>query len=643
MALPSPRPGRTVVLAALTAAISLWMGGTAAWPGPRWRIWERNLEQQLLLWRGPRRPPPAVIVVPIDDASLQQAAWFSRSPNQPAWTRGTDTLPWPRAAYGELGRRLLAAGAKAVAINVVFEGPSGKGAADDAAFSRFLAGARGRVALAAEMLEPEDSRGAGGLTLVLPEQFLAAIGGRAAVGLSNSLAPVPGERLRHPEAYASGLLRDQGVESPPGLSTTLLRLAGLPSRQPDRRTGLNVYGPEGSFSLLPAWEVLDPQRWRNQPLRARLQDALVVVGPVEGGRHATAFGPLSGLELLATASANSLQGDGLLPWPETDLRRALLAMLPLLVAGGLALARRPLVWRLGVVGAALALQLLAAVLALQLNHRWIPLLAPASGLVLLALLHGGNAYLLEGRERRRLRQTFERYVAPSVVAEILADPESARGMLRGRVLEVTVLFSDLKGFTELTRRRSAAGESERHVRQLNTYLGAMVAVISAHGGTIDKFIGDAVMAVFGSPLGRGPRYEAAAALRCALAMGERLRQLNQEWQLQEGDAAGEEPLASGVGLASGPVVAGQIGSPQRLEFTVIGDTVNRASRMEGLTRQLENPICLDGATARLVADYPEFALHSHGPQAVKGLGEIEVFSAGPSGNMGLPPRPLPPP
>jgi adenylate cyclase len=271
------------------------------------------------------------------------------------------------------------------------------------------------------------------------------------------------------------------------------------------------------------------------------------------------------------------------------------------------------------------------------------LLAPASGLVLLALLHGGNAYLLEGRERRRLRQTFERYVAPSVVAEILADPESARGMLRGRVLEVTVLFSDLKGFTELTRRRSAAGESERHVRQLNTYLGAMVAVISAHGGTIDKFIGDAVMAVFGSPLGRGPRYEAAAALRCALAMGERLRQLNEEWQLQGGEAAEEEALASGVGLASGPVVAGQIGSPQRLEFTVIGDTVNRASRMEGLTRQLENPICLDGATAQLVADYPEFALHSHGPQAVKGLGEIEVFSAGPGGNMGLPPRPLPPP
>ena len=646
MALPSPRPGRTLVLAALTAAISLWMGGTAGWPGPRWRVWERNLEQQLLLWRGPRRPPAAVLVVPIDDASLQQAAWFSRSPNQPAWTRGTDTLPWPRAAYGELSRRLLAAGARAVAINVVFEGPSAEGAADDEAFRGFLAGARGRVALAAEMLEPEDSRGAGGLTLVLPEPFLPAIGGRAAVGLSNSLAAVPGEPLRHPEAYASGLLRAQGVESPPALSTTLLRLAGRPSRQADARAGLNVYGPEGSFSRLPAWEVLDPQRWRNQPLRPRLQNAVVVLGPVEGGRHATAFGPLSGLELLATATANSLQGDGLLPWPESSPRRALVALLPLLLAGGLALARRPLVWRLGVLAAALALQLLAAVLALQLAHRWLPLLAPASGLVLLALLHGGNAYLLEGRERRRLRQTFERYVAPSVVAEILADPESARGILRGRVLEVTVLFSDLKGFTDLTRRRSVAGESERHMRQLNVYLGAMVAVISAHGGTIDKFIGDAVMAVFGSPLGRGPRQEAEAAVRCALAMGERLAQLNEEWA-KEGEEE-EEPLASGVGLASGPVVAGQIGSPQRLEFTVIGDTVNRASRMEGLTRALVAPLCLDGATAQLLEGCGAIALRSLGPQAVKGLGEIEVFTAtspaaaGPDGNMGPPPRPLPP-
>lgn len=621
MALPSLRPNRTAALALLSAGIALWVGGTAGWPGPRWRVWERNLEQQQLLWRGPRRPPPAVVIVPVDDATLQQAAWFSRSPDRPAWTRGTDTLPWPRAAYGELSRRLLAAGARAVAINVVFEGASGRGAADDAALKRLLAGQRGRVALAGEMLEPEDSRGAGGLTLVLPEPFLPAIGGSTAVGLGNSLAPGPGEPLRHPEAYAGGLLRAQGVASPPALSTALLGLAGLPSRQPDARAGLNVYGAEGAFTRLPAWEVLDPQRWRHHPLRPALRGAVVVVGPVvEGGGHATAFGPLSGLELLATATANSLAGDGLLPWPEAPAGRALLAMLPLLLAGGLALARRPLGWRIGVVVAVLALQLLAAALALQLAHRWIPLLAPAGGLVLLALLHGGNAYLLEGRERRRLRRTFERYVAPSVVAEILADPESAQGILRGRVLPVTVLFSDLKGFTQLTRRRSASGESELHVRQLNVYLGAMVEVIAAHGGTVDKFIGDAVMAVFGSPLGRGEEEEAMAAARCALAMGERLRQLNAVWL-----GEGLEPLASGVGLASGPVLAGQIGSPRRLDFTVIGDTVNLASRLEGLTRRLDAAVCIDAATARLLGPDSGMELRSFGLQEIKGLDVTEVF------------------
>jgi adenylate cyclase len=616
------RWNRTTAIASLSAGISLWAGLTAGWPGPRWRVWERHLEQQMLQWRGPRPAPAQVVLVPIDDATLQQAAWFARSRSIPAWARGTDTLPWPRAAYGQLSQRLLDAGAAAVAINVVFEGVSSKGPADDAALAEQLARQGARVTLAAEMLEPEDRRGAGGLTLVVPEAVLPQ--GRGSVGLTNSLVPGPGEPLRHPEAYAGGLLAAQGVAAPPALSTSLLRLGGRASRQPDARMQLNVYGPEASFTRLPAWEVLDPERWRQHPLRPALRGALVLVGPIEGSRHATAFGPLSGLELLATASANSLQGDGLAPWPAAAPARMALALLPLALASLLALGRTALVWRLAVVGGLLALQLGAAQLALQFANRWIPLLAPATGLVALGLLYGGNAYLLEGRERRRLRRTFERYVAPSVVAEILADPEAAQGILRGKVLEVTVLFSDLKGFTALTRRRSAAGESELHVRQLNTYLGAMVEVIAAHGGTVDKFIGDAVMAVFGSPLGRGPQVEAEAAVRCALAMGERLQQLNASWRQQ-----GLDPLGNGVGLASGPVLAGQIGSPQRLDFTVIGDTVNLASRLEALTRQLETPVCLDAATARLVQHRPDLSLRSFGFQPIKGLEATEVFGVVP--------------
>ena len=241
-------------------------------------------------------------------------------------------------------------------------------------------------------------------------------------------------------------------------------------------------------------------------------------------------------------------------------------------------------------------------------------------MLLLGLLYGGRGYLREEGERRRLRRTFERYVAPSVVAAILSDPEAAQGMLRGRSLPVTVLFSDLKGFTELTRRRSANGETELHVSQLNTYLGAMVQVINRHGGTVDKFIGDAVMAVFGAPVGRGEVIEAQAALRCGQEMLAVLQQLNAAWHQQ-----GLEPLASGVGLASGEVIVGQIGSPERLEFTVIGDTVNRASRVEGLTRALPAPLLLDAATAALVGGGP--SLVSMGFHSLKGLEAAELFTS----------------
>jgi len=624
---------RTTVLVLISAGVTVWAGVSSGWPGQRLRVWEQSINQQLLLLRGPRRAPRQVVMVPVDDASLQQAAWFTQGgPNDvvPDWARGLNTLPWPRATYGVISQRLLQAGAAAVAINVVFEGPSAKGPADDAAMTALLTPLKGRVALAAEMLEPEDSRGAGGLTFVTPEQYLGAVAGAGRVGLTNTLAAMPGEPLLHPEAYSGGLLRGQGVIATPSLVNALLKQAGRPSRQDDARTGLNVYGAEGSFTRLPAWEVLDPERWSAHALKPALKDALVVLGPLEEGRIPTPFGSISGLELLATATANSLQGDGLLAWPADPLARALLAMVPLALAASLALSRKGFNWRLGIVVAVLALQLAVGWLALTSANRWIPLLTPVAGLLVLGLLYGGDAYLLEGRERRRLRRTFERYVAPSVVAEILSDPESAQGILRGRVLEVTVLFSDLKGFTQLTRSRTAAGDSELHVRQLNTYLGAMVEVITAHGGTIDKFMGDAVMAVFGSPVGRGPVQEAEAAVRCALAMEERLQELNATWQAQapqQGEHDAMQALANGVGLASGTVVAGQIGSPQRMEFTVIGDTVNMASRLEGLTRRLDTLVCLDATTADLVKNVEGLQLRSFGPQGVRGIGEIEVFGA----------------
>ncbi len=608
----------------LVVAVLAWVGVSSGWPGPRMRVWERGVEQQLLLLRGPRRPPPKVLLVAVDDATLQQGDWFEEEGRIPEWAKGVGSLPWPRATYGMVAEKLLQAGARAVAVNVVFEGPSGKGPADDDALELRLRRYPGRVALAAEMLESDDSQGAGALTFVRPERFLAAIGGTGSLGLTNILAGTSSEPSRHPEAYASGVLPARGAEGHSALSSTLLRLGGQRSRQDDRASALNFYGPEGSFPRLPAWEVLDPARWKSHPLRKDVKGALVLLGPVVAqgtDGYPTPFGPLSGLEVLATATANSLQGDGLQPWPGSAPARALLALVPLLLVLGAARRWTDLRWRLTLVVLVLVLQGAVVVVALQQANRWLPLLAPSSGLVLLGLLYGGDAYLREGQERRRLRRTFERYVAPGVVAEILSDPESAQGILRGRLLEVTVLMTDIKGFTVLTKQRSGEGQSELHVLQLNEYLGAMVEVVMAHGGTVDKFIGDAVMAVFGSPVSRGVAEEASQAVRCALAMRAALAGLNEDWARR-----GIATLDNGIGLASGQVMVGQIGSPQRMEFTVIGDTVNLSARLESATRNVDAAVVCDAQTASLIAADPGISARSLGPQAVKSLGEVEIFT-----------------
>ncbi|MFN9623232.1 MAG: CHASE2 domain-containing protein [Cyanobacteriota bacterium] len=613
---------RRLVLLLVSAIVAGGVARVSGWPGPYWRLWDRAVEDQIQAQLGRRPPPGDLVLVAVDEATLQQGEWFARQADSPPWARGIGSLPWPRVAYGRVAERLLGEGAAVVAINVTFAGPSRHGPADDRALAAILKRHAGRIALAAEMSEANDSLGAGALTLIRPEPFMAVPGMEGAIGLSNMPQRLPGEPLRHPESYAGGLLLDRGVVAPRSLPLTILGLAGRQSRQSDVRSWLHTYGPEGSFRHLSAWEVLDEDRWRLHPLRGSLSGAMALVGPTlaqgDDG-YPTPFGPLSGLELLATATANSLTGDGLRPWPEEPLARGVMAAAPLLLVAVLALARGGLAWRLAVVAIALTAQVTLGLISQQRLHRWLPLLAPAAGLVLLGVVYSGDAYLLEERERRRLRRTFERYVPPGVVAEILADPAAAQGILRGRTLDVTVLFCDLKGFTSLTRERSEAGQSEAHVAQLNTYLAAMVDVILAHGGTVDKFIGDAVMAVFGSPVGRGVREEARAAVACALAMGSALASLNATWQREGGG-----PLANGIGIASGPAVVGQIGSPKRMEFTVIGDTVNRAARLESLTRELGLSVLFDRQTAERLAE----SSRSCGVHPMKGLGEVEVFSPG---------------
>ena len=618
----APSPGSNSRLSIFVLSLAIISGGLSGWAPPLWRSWAIATYNQILAWAGPQTPPSGLFLVAIDDASLQQGQWFAQQRNAPNWSKGLGQLPWPRASYATLVEKLRAAGADAVALNVLFEGPSSRSSEDDNQLAATLARHKGHVVLAAEMLEPNDSQGAGGLSLAPP--FLAlqqAAGGTNALGLTNMLKGEDNAVGPHPEAYISQILKPHGFALQRSLPLALMDAGAKKSRQPDALRALRPYGPEGHLPRLSAWEVLDPHRWQQQPLRKKLKGALVLVGPTlnqgENG-HNSAFGVLSGLELLGTASANSIDGTGIAPWPATALARALVASLPLLLLGLIGLQRSNLSWRLGCCFLGLILLLLVSSSGLLRWHRALPLLAPAAALILLASGFGFDGYWREERERRRLRRTFERYVAPSVVAEILQNREAAEGILLGRNLPVTVLFSDLKGFTALTQRLSKEGRSTELVQQLNTYLGAMVAVITAHGGTVDKFIGDAVMAVFGSPRSRGIALEAAQAVRCAIAMGERLEQLNQQWQIDN-----IAPLASGIGIASGDAVVGQIGSPERMDFTVIGNTVNLASRLESLTRLLNTPIIIDERTAELME--PQIKVINLGKHIIKGIGEVPVY------------------
>jgi adenylate cyclase len=235
------------------------------------------------------------------------------------------------------------------------------------------------------------------------------------------------------------------------------------------------------------------------------------------------------------------------------------------------------------------------------NGLWLDMTQPLTAMGIALFAGTAYQYFVEGREKRVVKALFGRYVSRDVYHQLIEHPELAE--LGGKRREMTVLFSDIRGFTTISEK----GHAEALVAQLNEYFSRMVEVVFRHHGTVDKFVGDMVMALFGAPVDDPAHAEHAVA--AAVEMVDVLGQLNRKWQ-----AEGKVPFDIGIGVNSGEMIAGNIGSRSIMSYTVIGDNVNLGSRLESLNKDFQTRILISDATrTRLQNDY-----------AVRALGDVTV-------------------
>lgn len=339
-------------------------------------------------------------------------------------------------------------------------------------------------------------------------------------------------------------------------------------------------------------------------------DKLVFVGTSAAGlfdRYPTPFGGgAGGVELHATLAANVLSGRGMRrvdPW------------LDVLAVTAAAAASAALAVALPVVASSSAVVLLlaAGMAALTVGvgrGLWIAAVEPSIAMLMALFLGVAWQYFVEGRQKREMKRLFGRYVSKDVIDELLANPSLAR--LGGQRRHMTVLFSDIRGFTAASEKSTP----EAVVAQLNEYFGAMVEVLFRHRGTLDKFVGDMVMGLFGAPL-EDPDH-ADHAVGAAVEMVEVLGRLNARWS-----AEGRPTLEIGVGINTGDMIAGNVGAEAIMSYTVIGDAVNLGSRLESLNKEYGTRILMSEAT-RASLKTP-FVSRPMGAVTVKGKTEpIEV-------------------
>jgi adenylate cyclase len=526
-------------------------------------------------------------------------------------------FPWSREVWALLLDRLFAAGARVVMFDMIFSPPNDGDPAFHAALDRYhdkvVVGANFDMANSAQAVTPNN-------TLIPPPQLQDD-----RVGFVNFWTdPIDGKvraaTYRVTDRQLADLPPDSSEEVYQSLSARTLAKIGHANDVPqDFRGHMIRFTSPDAFAPRPLYEVFDPKFWHaNYADGGFFKDKIVMVGSSAQVEHDFVVTPISpttlGPALHLQAMAAAMNHEFLRPTPaKTGL--ALVAAAGLMAWSLVAFLRRPLLC-LGALVVITGAYLGAARFFYDKTGLLLLTVPVLSALLLSGSFSLGFEYYVERLEKRRIRRTLERYVSRNLVKEVLENPDSYYSSLRGVRVPATVLFSDLIGFTTLSEK----ADPEALVSQLNEYLSRMTSVVFSNGGTLDKFIGDAIMAVWGNVRSFGMAQDAKNCTRAALGMRRELRQLNQKWREE-----GRMGLGMGIGINQGEVVVGNIGSHERMDPTVIGDSVNLASRLEGLTRIYGVDILVGASAAELARD--EVHLRSVARVQVKGKSKpVDVFT-----------------
>jgi len=511
--------------------------------------------------RGRAHPPRDIVVVQVDDATF---GYLNRR-----W-------PFPRRFHARVIDRLHAAGARVIGYDVQFTEQTDP--ADDNALISSVEAARPMVLATTETDTRGRSNVFGGV------QAQRQVGARVGSAL---LAPDPDAIYRRVPFSVNGLRSFAVV-----LAEAASKRSVAAGRFGDGSVPIDFAGPQGTIPTISMSRVLQghfpPNLFRGK---------IVIVGPSAPSLqdvHATPYGHdvlMSGAELQANAVATVLRGlplNDVQGWVDVLLIIALGFFTPLVslrVSSGRAL--------LLAVGLAAAFTV-GVQLAFNAGSI-VSLTYPLMGLALATFGTLGVSYMLEAFERERVRTLFGRFVPEDVVDQVLARTDD--NLRLGAVERVcTVLFCDLRGFTSFSETQPA----QRTLDVVNFYLNVMTEAILEAGGTLISYMGDGIMAVFGAPLEQ-PDHAARALAASREMMGPRLDQFN-AWLGEQGfDSA----FRMGIGLNTGPVMAGNIGSEQRVEYTAIGDTTNTASRLEGMTKGTPYMLFLSDATRDGISPAPD--------------------------------------